>query len=166
MITLVIKMFLFRYTNGNEECDRNKMNELDKKTLTEFLNQVALENSGSESTFVHYRDAMKQFCEVTKVSLYEIANEWNNIDTYGKEKVFKKKVKRLIKLFEVYLEKKDYAKGSTGAKLTCMHACITEMIRDLDKQTNEKVYGLYSIDKDERKIIENSIDYQRPYLRY
>ena len=43
---------------------------------------------------------------------------------------------------------------------------ITERIRDLDKQINEKVYGLYGIDENERKIIENSIDYQRPYLRY
>jgi len=84
------------------------MNELDRKTLAEFLNQIALENSGSESTFMHYRDSMNQFCEVTKVSLSEIADEWNNIDTYRKEKVFKKRVKKLIKLFEVYLEKKDY----------------------------------------------------------
>lgn len=43
---------------------------------------------------------------------------------------------------------------------------ITERIRDLDKQIDEKVYSLYSIDENERKIIENSIDYQRPYLRY
>lgn len=43
---------------------------------------------------------------------------------------------------------------------------ITERIRDLDRQINEKVYGLYSIDEKERKIIENSVDYQRPYLRY
>jgi len=43
---------------------------------------------------------------------------------------------------------------------------ITERIRDLDKQINEKVCSLYSIDEKERKIIENSVDYQRPYLRY
>jgi len=43
---------------------------------------------------------------------------------------------------------------------------ITERIRELDIQMNEKVYSLYSIDENERKIIENSIDYQRPYLRY
>jgi hypothetical protein len=43
---------------------------------------------------------------------------------------------------------------------------IAERIRDLDKQVNEKVYGLYFIDENERKIIENPIDYQRPYLRY
>lgn len=104
------------------------MNELDRKTLSEFLNQIALENSGSESTFMHYRDAMKQFCEVTKVSLSEIANEWNNIDTYRKEKVFKKRVKRLIKLFEVYLEKKDYAKGSKGAKLTAIYSFFNKYL--------------------------------------
>jgi len=43
---------------------------------------------------------------------------------------------------------------------------ITERIRDLDKQVNEKAYSLYSIDDNERKIIENSIDYHRPYLRH
>ena len=43
---------------------------------------------------------------------------------------------------------------------------ITERIRDLDKQINDKTYSLYSIDDNERKIIENSIDYNRPYLRY
>lgn len=43
---------------------------------------------------------------------------------------------------------------------------ITERIRNLDGQINEKVYSLYAIDENERKIIENSIDYQRPYLRY
>jgi len=66
--------------------------------------------------------------EVTKVSLSEITNEWNNIDTYRKERVFKKRVKRLIKLFEVYLEKKDYAKGSTGAKLTAIYSFFNKYL--------------------------------------
>ena len=43
---------------------------------------------------------------------------------------------------------------------------ISERIRDLDKLINETVYRLYEIDENERKLIENSIDYRRPYLRY
>ena len=43
---------------------------------------------------------------------------------------------------------------------------ITERTRTLDKQVNEIIYSLYDLDENEKRIIENSTDYQRPYLRY
>jgi hypothetical protein len=43
---------------------------------------------------------------------------------------------------------------------------ITAIIRDIDNRINEEVYKLYDIDTRERTLIENSIDYRRPYLRY
>lgn len=65
---------------------RKRMNKQDRLVMNEWLAQIGLENSGSENTKRNYRSSMKQFCEVNNLSLFEIAKEWNNIDTYRKEK--------------------------------------------------------------------------------
>jgi len=63
------------------------MNTKNREILDEWINQISLENSDSEKTRDNYKRNIIQFCDVTKSSLFDIANEWNNIDTYRKEKV-------------------------------------------------------------------------------
>jgi hypothetical protein len=43
---------------------------------------------------------------------------------------------------------------------------ITQKSRALDRKINDKVYFLYDIDEREKNIIEEAIDFGRPYLRY
>jgi hypothetical protein len=43
---------------------------------------------------------------------------------------------------------------------------ITQKIRLIDKKINEKVYSIYDINEKEKSIIEEAIDFGRPYLRY
>jgi adenine-specific DNA-methyltransferase len=43
---------------------------------------------------------------------------------------------------------------------------IARRIKQIDKEVNEKVYSLYSINTQERKLIEEAIDLGKPYLRY
>ena len=93
------------------------MDTEDRKILDEWIDQVSLENSGSKKTRDNYGRNLTQFCEATKVSLSSLAHEWNNIGTYGKEKVFRKKVRRLLRALQTYLEKKEYTKSTIGSKL-------------------------------------------------
>jgi type I restriction-modification system DNA methylase subunit len=43
---------------------------------------------------------------------------------------------------------------------------IEREMRVLDRKINDKVYFIYDIDADEKRIIEEAIDFGRPYLRY
>ncbi len=98
------------------------MNTKDMEILDEWINQISLENSDSKKTRDNYERNIIQFCDVTKVSLSDIANEWNSIHTYGKEKVFGKKVRKLLRVFQTYLEKQDYTKATIGAKLVPIYS--------------------------------------------
>ena len=43
---------------------------------------------------------------------------------------------------------------------------IMQRMRQIDTEINDKIYSLYDINSDEKKIIEEAIDFGRPYLRY
>lgn len=43
---------------------------------------------------------------------------------------------------------------------------ITQRMRQVDREINDKIYFLYDINANEKKIIEEAIDFGRPYLRY
>jgi len=98
------------------------------KILDEWIGQISLENSDSRKTRDNYKRNIIQFCDVTKVSLFDIADEWNNIDTYRKEKVFRKKVRKLLRMFQTYLEKQDYAKATIGAKLVPIYSFFNKYL--------------------------------------
>jgi len=43
---------------------------------------------------------------------------------------------------------------------------IAQKIRTIDQTINEKIYFLYDITEKEKNIIEEAIDFGRPYLKY
>ena len=48
------------------------MNTKDMEILDEWINQISLENSDSRKTRDNYKRNIIQFCDVTKISLFDI----------------------------------------------------------------------------------------------
>jgi len=64
-----------------------------------WLNEVAK----SEETKRNYPPHIQRFLEYCNCSLEEIANEWDSIETYRQEKMFRKKWKRILKAYRSLL---------------------------------------------------------------
>ena len=64
-----------------------------------WLNEVAK----SEETRRNYTGSIERFLEYTETTLEEIAKEWDSIETYRQEKMFRKKWKRVVKTYKNHL---------------------------------------------------------------